>query len=107
RDTENDKLILYRDGEMIGEKADGTNGPIGSPLPLIIGNSSIKNAPFLGMMDDVKMFNYTLSAEEVAALFAGVDVLAKASNPAPTDASEGVDPAEVNFSWTGNADTYN
>ena len=107
RDTENDKLLLYRDGEMVAEKGDGTNGPIGSALPLIIGNSSIKTAPFLGMMDDIKMFNYALSPEEVGAVFAGVEVLAKASNPQPADASEEVAPDEVNFSWTGNADTYN
>lgn len=107
RDTESDKLILYRDGEMVGEKGDGTNNPIGSSLPLVIGNSSIKNAPFRGMMDDVKLFNYSLSPDEVGALFAGVEVLAKASNPQPADATEGVNPDEVNFSWTGNADTYN
>jgi|GEM_PF-260389 len=75
RDVAAKKLRIYRNGTLAIEGNDNTgivNG-IGGTEPLYIANSNDLNSPFKGMLDEIKMFNYALSAGEIAGLAAAKD----------------------------------
>jgi hypothetical protein len=65
-----DSLKLYLNGELIGSKEDITDLEIANGLPLMIGLSTKLSAKLDGQLDDLRMYNYALSADEVAAAFA-------------------------------------
>lgn len=67
RDIVADKILIYIDGELRGETEDLTSG-IGASEDLIIANSSDLNNPFLGKMDDIRIYNYALSQTEITTL---------------------------------------
>ncbi|MFT2007512.1 LamG-like jellyroll fold domain-containing protein [Pontibacter sp. 13R65] len=69
RDVENKKLRIYRNGVLAQEVNDNTNTGIGQTEPLIIGNNSNLETPFKGMLDEFKIFNYSLSEAEIMALY--------------------------------------
>lgn len=78
RDVTGAKLRIYTDGVLTGERADatGTSVGIGEPTDLVIGNigalelfANTTPAPYKGLFDELKMFNYALSATEVTALY--------------------------------------
>lgn len=69
RDLDNKKLLMYMDGEKFGEKADATLG-IGEASDLIIANCNVNfNTPYKGDMDDLRIYNSALRADEIKALF--------------------------------------
>jgi pectate lyase len=69
RDVENKKILMYADGVLAGEKTDAT-GPIGETSDLIIGNCNVNfNTPYTGDMDDLKIFDSALTAEEITDLY--------------------------------------
>ncbi len=71
RDRDEQKLLLYIDGELVKEGGDGTVGGIAQrDLDLLIGNS-VEEKPYRDDLDDVRLYNYALSGEEVSALFEG------------------------------------
>ncbi|UGU18199.1 T9SS type A sorting domain-containing protein [Sinomicrobium kalidii] len=65
RDTKTDQIRLYMDGVKIAEKTDAT-GTIGKAVPLLLGNSP-ENKPYRDLMDEVKLYNYALTQEEIRA----------------------------------------
>ena len=68
RDRAADSLRIYFNGESLGamkDDADGTVDPAGAPL--IIGAYE-SSRHYKGKMDDLRLYNYALSAEEVTAL---------------------------------------
>lgn len=72
RDAENNHLI-YLDGELVGSQT--VDAPIGSGHHLYIGrsfrpNDYILNEHFRGGIDDVRIYDYVLSAEEIQSLWA-------------------------------------
>jgi hypothetical protein len=78
RDIATAKLRIYTNGVLTGEKADatGTSVGIGEPTDLVIGNigalelfANTTPAPYKGAFDELKMFNYALTATEVTALY--------------------------------------
>ncbi|THU41137.1 T9SS type A sorting domain-containing protein [Niastella caeni] len=78
RDTATKKLRLYMNGALVKETAIAkANAGIGEASDLIIGNigeleflsSANKPAPYKGMLDELKIYNYALSAEEVLGLY--------------------------------------
>ena len=78
RDVTTAKLRIYTNGVLTGEKTDatGTSTGIGEPTDLVIGNigalelfANTTPAPYKGAFDELKMFNYALSAAEVTALY--------------------------------------
>ncbi|MFC3197853.1 LamG-like jellyroll fold domain-containing protein [Parapedobacter deserti] len=72
RDRDARKTRLYVDGELLSEVDDGTEGGIAMPeMDLTIGNSR-ENRPYRDDLDDVRLYNYALSGEEIAALFEGM-----------------------------------
>lgn len=78
RDITAAKLRIYTNGVLTGEKADatGTSVGIGEPTDLVIGNigalelfANTTPAPYKGLFDELKMFNYALSAADVTTLY--------------------------------------
>ncbi len=78
RDITAAKMRIYTNGVLTGEKADatGTSVGIGEPTDLVIGNigalelfANTTPAPYKGLFDELKMFNYVLTASEVTALY--------------------------------------
>jgi hypothetical protein len=78
RDVAAAKLRIYTNGVFTNEKADatGTSVGIGEPTDLVIGNIGALElfvnttpAPYKGLFDELKMFNYALTATEVTALY--------------------------------------
>jgi len=74
RDVTASRLKIYTNGLLTGEKADatGTAIGIGEATDLVIGNigalelyANTTPAPYKGLFDELKMFNYALSASEV------------------------------------------
>ncbi|WP_187263100.1 rhamnogalacturonan lyase family protein [Pontibacter beigongshangensis] len=69
RDVEAKKLRLYRNGVLAHEVNDNTNNGIGQTDPLIIANTGNLDSPFKGMLDEFKLFNYSLSQAEIVELY--------------------------------------
>ena len=68
RNTDADKLQLYRDTLLILEVTDQTGG-ISALEPVLIGNNNNHDGPFKGILDDVRIYNYALSKEKIVELF--------------------------------------
>lgn len=78
RDLTTSKLKIYTNGVFTNERADatGTSVGIGEPTDLVIGNigalelnANTTPAPYKGLFDELKIFNYPLTATEVTALY--------------------------------------
>ncbi|HEX8014936.1 MAG TPA: LamG-like jellyroll fold domain-containing protein, partial [Flavobacterium sp.] len=78
RDVNTSKLRIYTNGVFTNEKTDatGTAVGIGEATDLVIGNigalelfANTTPAPYKGLFDELKMFNYALTASEVTALY--------------------------------------
>ncbi|MFH0758410.1 MAG: LamG-like jellyroll fold domain-containing protein [Bacteroidota bacterium] len=68
RDTETGILKLYADGEMLASTADET-GSTSQDMDLHLGSTAIGEGSMLGVLDEVKLFNYALSDAEVQAIY--------------------------------------
>ena len=64
-------------GALIGTKEDVTSGDITTDLPLIIGNNQNTDRNFKGLIDDVRLYNYALTADEVEDLFDSYNIVTK------------------------------
>lgn len=65
RDMAADKIQVYINGNLVGEKTDGT-GDISEIEDLAIGNCNVNfNAPFAGDIDEVSIYNSALTAAEI------------------------------------------
>ncbi len=107
RDTENDKLKIYLNGELMAEKQDGTNAPIGNSFPLLVGNNYDLNSPYKGTLDDFRIYDYSLSSQDIAALYSGERPDFIVTEPSPFNEATEMEPSEVELSWTGTAQSYN
>ncbi len=107
RDRDTKTLRLYVNGRLIQEQRDNTVSAIGSDEPLIVGNSSDLDVPFRGELDELRIYNYSLSAGEIAGLHQGPAF--KATNPSPASGTADMNPEEeVVLSWNEReAVTYN
>lgn len=104
RDLESRALRLYRDGVLVGEADDNTRGGIGHTDPLIIANSSNLNVPYTGLLDEFRIYEYSLSQAEIAGIYEGM--LMQAYHPNPADGATDITPDEIVFSWHGDAPAY-
>ncbi|CAM3670444.1 LamG-like jellyroll fold domain-containing protein [Pontibacter korlensis] len=107
RDRESKKLRLYRNGALVSEASDNTSAGIGQTESLVIGNNSNYNGPYRGMLDELKVYNYSLSEEEISALYRDSRLISKATNPTPADLATAVAPEAVELGWQGDAPAYN
>ena len=63
------KVIMYKDGKRV-QSVDQTRRPAVKDVPLVIGKSSGLGPPFFdGAMDDVRIYNRALSADEIRAIY--------------------------------------
>jgi hypothetical protein len=78
RDVAAAKLRIYTNGVFTNELADatGTSVGIGEPTDLVIGNigalelySNTTPAPYKGLFDELKIFNYALKAADVTSFY--------------------------------------
>lgn len=99
RDTDRSVLAIYKDGELLQEVTDQTNEGIGEASPLIIGNSSDLNTPFIGTIDEFQVYGHRLNAPEIAALYQGYPL--QTDSPSPEHEAEGVSPQKLTLIWEG------
>ena len=88
RDVPNKKLQLYMNGALVKEISTKALG-IGEASDLIVGNigelefltSANAPAPYKGALDELRMYNYVLSASEITALGQGPQTISFAALP--------------------------
>jgi len=82
--------LYYLNGEPAGEGGVGATAVGGGTAPLTIGRTDEANE-FLGMIDDVRLYDRALTPEQVRDTFNGnPPVFGKAENPSPPDGAEGI-----------------
>ena len=69
RDGTNNKLVMYIDGKLAGTKNDEIKGDMNNEGPVKIGKSW--GDDFGGTIDEVKIYNRALTADEIKAHFEG------------------------------------
>ncbi|WP_114782863.1 LamG-like jellyroll fold domain-containing protein [Botryobacter ruber] len=78
RNIETNRIQVYRNGSLVKSQAiTRANAGIGEASALIIGNigeleflSTTAPAPYKGMLDELRIYNYALSEAEITSLFA-------------------------------------
>ncbi|HEX6431299.1 MAG TPA: LamG-like jellyroll fold domain-containing protein, partial [Niastella sp.] len=105
KDTAAKQIRLYINGVLAGSKTYTTSGTTGKAVALLIGNS-VENKPFHDVMDDVRLYNYTLSATEIASLYNGNPLITAVTDPQPANGDTSVPYGTVNLSWKGKGQTY-
>ncbi len=75
------KHIYYLNGEPAGEGGQGATVPTGGTAALTIGKTDEANY-FLGMIDDVRLYNTALTQEQIKAAMRGDPLLAWGAQPA-------------------------
>jgi hypothetical protein len=89
-------VILYKDGEEVARR-DGSGDLQQNDLSLSIGGRLNSGQNFIGIIDDVRLYNRALTAEEIKQIM--VDVPPPAvTDPSPVDGAEDV-PQDVVLSW--------
>jgi hypothetical protein len=106
KDTAAKRIRVYINGTEAGSAAfSATYGNTGLNLPLLIGNS-LENKPFHDKMDDVRLYNYKLSPEEIQRIQTGTPFVNKVTDPAPADGDPLVSYGDIQLGWNGTAQTY-
>jgi hypothetical protein len=83
--------LYYLNGAPAGTGGTGATVPTGSSAALTIGRTNETDREFLGMIDDVRLYDVALTAEEVKSLFEGnPPSWPKARKPDPADGATGV-----------------
>nr|WP_294906721.1 LamG-like jellyroll fold domain-containing protein [uncultured Lacibacter sp.] len=107
KDTAAKRIRVYINGVEAGSATyTATLGSTGLNLPLLIGNS-LENKPFHDKMDDVRLYNYKLSAEEIARIQQGAPLVNKVTDPTPANGDMQVSYGNIALAWKGDAQTYN
>lgn len=107
KDTAAKRIRVYINGVEAGSATyTASLGSTGLNLPLLIGNS-LENKPFHDKMDDVRLYNYKLSAEEIARIQQGAPLVNKVTDPTPANGDLQVSYGNIALAWKGAAQTYN
>ncbi|NII27978.1 T9SS type B sorting domain-containing protein [Pseudoflavitalea sp. X16] len=114
RDTLNKKLQVYLNGALVKESAISKSlSGIGEASALVIGNigeleflaSTNKPAPYKGMLDELKIYNYVLSYPEIVTLYYGSAVAQKPYSPSANDKTiDGISDT-LKLTWKGGVNT--
>ena len=94
-------MVLYKNGVALatqGVTGNLTLADASSNGPLFIGYNTSWIEYFHGLMDDVRLYNTALTAEEILAAMEG-EALERAADPSPADEENDV-PRDVVLSWT-------
>ncbi|MEJ6980886.1 LamG-like jellyroll fold domain-containing protein [Pedobacter sp. P351] len=105
RDVAAKKLRVYKNGALMVETTDNTLGGIGGDEPLVIANTNSFNAPFAGMMDEMKAFNYVLSENDILRLYHTSPLPLQAFSPNPVNNAVTATISPINASWKGGINT--
>lgn len=106
KDTAAKRIRVYINGVEAGSATFASGyGNTGINLPLLIGNSP-ENKPFHDKMDDVRLYNYKLSSEEIQRIQNGTPVVNKATVPTPENGDPLVGYGNISLSWKGTAQSY-
>ena len=89
-------LILYKDGEE-GARINASGDLQQNDLSLSIGGRLNSGQNFVGIIDDVRLFNRALTVEEIQQIMEDAPA-ATVTDPSPADGSENV-PRKVVLSW--------
>ncbi len=92
------KIRIYIDGLLDETYDEGYGIPAQIAAPIAIGENPDSRFFFEGNIDDVRVYNRALSAEEIWRLYQE-GLSRKASDPNPADGARGIDP-NVILSWT-------
>ncbi|RXK58975.1 T9SS type A sorting domain-containing protein [Lacibacter luteus] len=107
KDTAAKRLRVYINGVEAGSIAfSATYGSTGLNLPLLIGNS-LENRPFHDKMDDIRLYNYALTAQEIQRIQTGTPFVNKVTDPTPVNGDPQVSYGDIELKWKGTAQTYN
>ncbi|TWI85085.1 putative secreted protein (Por secretion system target) [Lacibacter cauensis] len=107
KDTAARRLKVYINGVEAGSIAySATYGNTGLNLPLLIGNS-LENKPFHDKLDDIRLYNYALTAQEIQRIQQGAPLVNKVTDPSPANGEPQVSYGSVQLKWKGAAQTYN
>ena len=106
KDNVTKTLKVYINGVLANSATYTTTGTIGKAQSLLIGNS-LENKPFHDIMDDVRLYNYSLTPAEIQAINSGTPLVSKATNPVPANGATNINYGNVATSWDGSAQTYN
>ncbi|GGH06140.1 T9SS type B sorting domain-containing protein [Sphingobacterium alkalisoli] len=107
RDVTQKTTSLYVNGERVSHATDVATIDIGDPnRALIIGNSA-ENRSYRDLLDELKIYNYVLSAEDIQRIGTQFVPVVKTSNVFPTHESTEVDHTDLTLSWEGSEDNYN
>ncbi|HEX7903454.1 MAG TPA: LamG-like jellyroll fold domain-containing protein [Chitinophagaceae bacterium] len=107
KDTAAKRIRVYINGTEAGSITyPATLGNTGLNLPLVLGNSP-ENKPFHDKMDDVRLYNYKLSAEEIQRIQSGTPLVNKVTDPTPVNGDPQVSYGNIALAWKGAAQTYN
>ncbi|WP_442794912.1 LamG-like jellyroll fold domain-containing protein [Pelobium manganitolerans] len=116
RDVSVDSLRLFINGRYIKSQSTGATGGIGEVSSLIIGNigeleflsNTNAPAPYKGLLDELKIFNYPLSGQQVLEQLAAGPMPLQALAPTPANNGIANGGTKVKASWVGgiNTDTY-
>lgn len=105
RDVVAKKLRLFRNGFLEAEANDNTNTGIGQTDPLVIANSSDLNVPFKGMLDEIRIYNYSLSEMQVLELFHTDSLPLQPFAPSMADKAGVEGYQDITLSWKGGIKT--
>ena len=89
-------LIMYKDGDEAG-RVNGEGDLQQNDLSLSIGGRLDSGQNFIGIIDDVRLFNRVLTAEEIQQIMVDAPA-AKVTDPSPNDLAEDV-PQDAVLSW--------
>jgi gliding motility-associated-like protein len=106
RDYQNKTMSLYFNGELVLFKENVLTDDIGdADRPLEIGNS-YENRSYRDQLDDLKLYNYALSAADVQNVFLHAVPVSKAIYTFPEDKNDAVEPKDLVLTWEGDEDSY-
>jgi hypothetical protein len=100
--VENNVPDFYVDGNVTGKTVESfTRTPTGNTNPVLIGRRD-DGLYFNGVIDDVRIYNIALSAEEIQQLYQDGQSY-RTSNPNPADGATNVEP-DVVLTWSAGKD---
>lgn len=107
-DDVTDTYTEYIDGQVIREFTNITQSVAASTVNFYVGRDTPRDTGYVnGLLDDIRIYDYPLSQEEIDLVLSGVDYTPKSSTPQPKDKATDVSRA-VTLSWTPgeNAQTH-
>ncbi len=114
RDTLNKKLQVYLNGALVKESSISKSlSGIGEVSALVIGNigeleflaSTNKPAPYKGMLDELKLYNYVLTYPEIVTLYYGSAVAQKPYSPSANNTTVDGISDTLRLTWKGGVNT--